>query len=356
MPKEVYHRLREQLDQYSFGFPATESGIELKILERLFTEEEAEMFLLLTLELETPEDLAARTGRGPEAAASLLDRMAEKGLIFRLRKGEAVKYGATPFVAGIMEFQLPTLDRELAEMLDQYHEHGFHAAITEGAASFLRPIPVNRSLDVSNHVTTHDDARDIIRQAKLVAVADCICRVQHGLLDQGCGKPLEVCFLFGSNARYYIDRGMARQVSVEEGLDIQSRAEEAGLVTQPGTSQNPGGMCNCCGDCCGVLRALNRHPRPAEKVFSNYFAAVDQDLCTACETCLDRCQMGALSINDDDAAEVNLDRCIGCGLCVTTCPEEALRLEPKPEDQRRTPPLNSREQALMVARMRGLVP
>ena len=38
MPSQVYYDLRDQLDQYSVGFPATESGVEMRILEKLFTE------------------------------------------------------------------------------------------------------------------------------------------------------------------------------------------------------------------------------------------------------------------------------------------------------------------------------
>ena len=50
-PSEVYEKLQKKLDQYSCGFPLTESGVEFKILERIFTEEEAEMFLGLSLQL-----------------------------------------------------------------------------------------------------------------------------------------------------------------------------------------------------------------------------------------------------------------------------------------------------------------
>lgn len=39
MPSKIYYELREQLDQYSVGFPTTTSGVEKKILEKLFTEE-----------------------------------------------------------------------------------------------------------------------------------------------------------------------------------------------------------------------------------------------------------------------------------------------------------------------------
>ena len=69
----VYEKLREQLDQYSIGFPATESGLELKILRKLFTEEEAGLFLLLTMSLETPDSVAARTGRDLGETEALLE-------------------------------------------------------------------------------------------------------------------------------------------------------------------------------------------------------------------------------------------------------------------------------------------
>ncbi|MEX2706541.1 MAG: hypothetical protein Q6352_015015 [Candidatus Freyrarchaeum guaymaensis] len=41
MSDEPYLRLREFLDQFPLGFPKTPSGVEIKILKRLFTEEEA---------------------------------------------------------------------------------------------------------------------------------------------------------------------------------------------------------------------------------------------------------------------------------------------------------------------------
>ena len=55
MAEDVYSLLREQLDQYSIGFPATESGVELRILRKLFTAEEAAMYLRLSLLLEWVE-------------------------------------------------------------------------------------------------------------------------------------------------------------------------------------------------------------------------------------------------------------------------------------------------------------
>ncbi len=161
--------------------------------------------------------------------------------------------------------------------------------------------------------------------------------------------------MFGSMGQYYLDRGMGREISLDEAVEILARCRDAGLVTQPATAQNPAGMCNCCGDCCGVLRALNKHPAPAQLVFSNYRASVDEAACSGCETCLERCQMDALSMNDDEVVQLNPDRCVGCGLCVTECPTEALTLVAKSADQRRIPPANMAEQMMKMARKRGSI-
>lgn len=354
MPREVYPELQRQLDRYFLGFPATESGIELRVLEKLFSGEDAETFLVMTLQAEAPQEIAARLGRDPEELAARLDDMAERGLLFRSRTGKAVKYGAVPFLPGIWEFQLATMDRELAELLEQYDEQGMLRAKIDGAALFMRTVPVNKDVVVSHHIAAYDDAREVIRRAKTIALAECICRKEQGLIDHGCDKPREVCLLFGSSGQYYLDRGMGREVDVEEALRVLDQAQEAGLVTQLSTSQNPSGMCNCCGDCCVVLRALNRDPKPAEKVFSNYFAKLDADQCTACGSCVDRCQMAAITISDEGIAAIDPDRCIGCGLCAARCPQEALVLESKREDLCVTPPARSREQTMAMAERRGI--
>jgi Pyruvate/2-oxoacid:ferredoxin oxidoreductase delta subunit len=303
--------------------------------------------------LETPESVAERTGRDAKAAAALLGQMADKGLLFRWRLGDTVKYGAIPFVLGIYEYQLKSMDRQFARMFEDYLQEAFHKNLAALKPSILRTIPINRSVVVTHPVATYEDSREIIKKQKLIAVANCICRVQQDLIGNHCDKPLEVCFSFGSAAQYYIELGMGREITTEEALEILDRCEEAGLVAQPGNIQNPGGMCNCCGDCCPLLRMIKKYPRPVEMVSSNYYAVVDVDECTACETCLERCQIGAISINEDAVALINRDRCIGCGLCVTTCPTKALRLEVKPEDQRYTPPEKGRDLIEEMARRRG---
>ena len=312
------------------------------------------MFLELTPRLEPAESVAERLDRPADAVATQLEDMSRRGLLFRLQRDDSLRYGAIPFVHGLFEFQVARLDPKLAQMVEQYMQEAFVDTMIEGAEAFLRTVPVQQSIDADHNVAAFDDACEILRNTKKIVVAECICRKQKGLVDQGCDRPLEACFLFGSMGQYYLDHDMGRRIDADEAIRILTEAQNAGLVTQPATSQNPGGMCNCCGDCCGVLQALNKHPRPAEIVFSNHYAEVDQDACTGCEVCADRCQMGALKMNDDALAQLDAYRCIGCGLCVTTCPAEALRLVPKSAEKLRTPPSNTAEQMMLMAQKRGI--
>jgi len=354
MADDIFRELQKRLDGYSLGFPATDSGIEIEILKKLFTEEDAEMFLSLTQKLETPEDVAGRLGRPTDEIAEQLSSMYKRGLLFRLKKGDTARYGTIPFVHGLFEFQVAYLDSHMADLVEKYTQEGFHNAVSTGARAFLRTVPVQRTIEVLHNVAAYEDASEILRKAGKIVVTDCICRKQKRLIDQGCDKPLEACFMFGSMGQYYVDRNMGREIGVDEAIRILTEAQEAGLVTQPATAVNPAGMCNCCGDCCGVLTSLKRHPKPAEMVFSNYFAEVNQDECSGCETCLERCQMEALKMNEYQLAEINLDRCIGCGLCAAACPEEAIQLIPKPEPLRRTPPENSAGQMKFMAETRNI--
>jgi Pyruvate/2-oxoacid:ferredoxin oxidoreductase delta subunit len=355
MSENLFRQLQRKLDQYSMGFPETKSGIELKILGYMFSEDDANMFLSMSHQLESPESVASRLNQPPDEVAAHLDDMAERGLLFRLKKGDLVRYAAIPFVHGLFEFQVKNLNRDFVEMVERYFEEGFDGAIRDGAEYFLRTVPIHQSVDVSSTVAAYEDAVEILRAKENIVVTDCICRKSREMLDASCDKPVEVCFMFGSMGQYYLDRKIGRKVDTDEAIEILLKCHEAGLVTQPATAQNPGGMCNCCGDCCGVLRVLNKHPKPAEIVFSNHYAVVDADQCTGCETCIDRCQMEAITIGDDGVSEVNRDRCIGCGLCVTTCSSGALELVPKHREEHREPPVSTAEQMMLMAKKRGVI-
>ncbi|MFP4225702.1 MAG: 4Fe-4S binding protein [Desulfobacterales bacterium] len=348
----IYEQLRQRLDDMATGFPATQDGIEIRILEKLFTPADAKMFLMMSPMLEAPDSVAERLNLPEADTADHLEDMASRGLLFRQKKGDQVRYAAVPFVVGIFEFQLNRVNADLARDVAAYYEAALGKTFQSWSTPVMRTIPINTELVNEWPVFPYEDALNIIDSQKRIALAPCICRTMARKAGEGCDKPLEACFLFGSHASYYVDNGMGRYIDKDEAKAIIKRNDEAGLIMQPFNSQHVGGMCSCCGCCCGMLRSLKKQASPAEAVKSNYYARVDEALCSGCETCMERCQMDAIAMQAD-VAVVDLNRCIGCGLCVSTCPTEAMELVKKAEDALYLPPETGMETYIRIARERG---
>lgn len=334
MAKDVYIRLREHLDKMPVGYPPTESGVEIRLLQRLFTVEEAQVTLCLSALPEPLERIHRRArpiGFSLEKVETILERLLSKGVIEGQEIDQKRHYSKSIFVVGMYERQLRNLTKELQEDFLQYADEGFAEALHSKGTTQLRTIPINVSILPERIVGTYDSARDLVlRSEGPFAVMDCICRNGMDLLDQPCSqtKVRETCLTLGNVAQRCVEREMARFVSQDEMLALLEQADEEGMVLQPQNSQDPGFICCCCGCCCGVLTTAKRFPRPAEYFTTNYFVEIDPDLCLECGTCVTRCQMEALRV-DGTATKVLLDRCIGCGLCVSTCPSEAIRLRQK---------------------------
>jgi Na+-translocating ferredoxin:NAD+ oxidoreductase RNF subunit RnfB len=337
---DVYYRLRERLNEYSLGFGTTESGVELRLLQKLFTEDEAEMYLCLSGDLQTAEEVAKKAKLDPGGTETMLRRMSEKGLTFpKLSKeaGQPSYFAAAPYVHGILEHQLNRMDVELAELLEEHFQAG---PVTRGPSG-LRTIPVNAAVTKGLTVAPYDDVKEVLQKKDRIAIADCVCNKWQRTRGETCSQPREVCMLFDFYGEYYVDLGFGRWISQDEVLARLDDWREGGLVTQFSNSENPEALCNCCPNCCGTLRGMKRLPFPGLILPHNYYAVVETEACTACELCVERCSMDAISMQDEDVAAINLERCIGCGLCVSSCPEQALSLVLKDEDSILVPPERS---------------
>ena len=75
---DVYERLAKRLDELPQGYPATESGVEIKILQKIFSPEDAEMALKLSPIPETAEAVAERLGKSVSEIRPVLDDMVKK--------------------------------------------------------------------------------------------------------------------------------------------------------------------------------------------------------------------------------------------------------------------------------------
>jgi Na+-translocating ferredoxin:NAD+ oxidoreductase subunit B len=336
---DVYARLADALDKLPHGFPATPDGIEIEILQRIFTPEDAAMALRLKPIPETARQVARRLRRPADEVTATLDAMCERGQIFSLWQRGRRYYGLAPFIVGIYEFQLERLDREMAELFERYAPT--LAATLGGAAPALaRVIPVNRRIDARAEILPYDDLRAMLERCRSFRVADCICRKESALVGKPCHHTSETCMSFSPEPDAYRDLPeWGREVTREEALALLDRVEEEGLVHCTYNFQRgPFFVCNCCSCCCGFLRGLSEHGAPFMLARSNSVAAIDPETCIVCGECRDaRCPVAAISETDDGMA-VDGERCIGCGVCVLTCPTESIQFEPRPEAEQLTPP------------------
>lgn len=352
MAIDVYERLAQHLDDLPAGFPRTESGVEIRILRRLFTPEDAELALHLTLIPEEPRVVARRAKIPVNEAARQLREMEKKGLIIGIpQESKPPLYMASQAVVGFWEAQVNKLDPDIVQDVEDYLDTLMEQSFWRGSPQ-MRTIPVNKSISIQNVVMPYERVEELVRAHKTFAVLNCICRQGMHTIGKGCDKPEESCLTLGMAADSVIRKGQGRAISLEETLAILQRAEEAGLVLQPANAKNPLFICTCCGCCCGVLRTLKRYPVPASIVASAFFANLNVDTCKGCGTCLERCQMEAISLTDGKAA-LDLNRCIGCGLCVSTCPTDSLSLVRKPKAKQPYVPKNIIDTNIKLGKARG---
>jgi electron transport complex protein RnfB len=233
MTEDVYRRLAAKLDAMPNGFPATDSGVELELLAKIFTPEEAALAAELRMTLEPASDIAARNGGDPKHTYNSLKAMVRKGQIRVSRRDRELVFGLMPFVVGIYEEQLPRLDKELAILIEQYFQAA-QGTFTSHPPSVHRVIPVEEAVPAGIEIFPYERATQLLEGAKAWAVRECICRLQQHLVGKGCERPTENCLVFAPVAGAFDHSHVSRPISKEEAFRILREAEDAGLVHSPG--------------------------------------------------------------------------------------------------------------------------
>lgn len=307
------------------GFPRTSSGVEIKILKKLFTEEEAKIAVLLTLFPEETGQIARRTGLEEKGLEGKLESMSKKGLIFRARRGGKTYYNAVPFMIGLYEYSVEKVDKELALLFKEYYDTAYLEEMGASNVPGFKVLPIAETIPVDMVLFPFLKLKEDVKAARKIAVADCICRKEAQLTGEGCNHPREVCLSFGAAAEYYIENGMGREVTAEEAIEILEETDRAGLVHAGANTKHLSNICNCCPCCCVSMKGITTKGYDKHKYLNALFeAVVDAEKCSGCEDCRDRCPVGA--ITQEDTAKVNRRKCLGCGLCASICPSEAITL------------------------------
>jgi H+/Na+-translocating ferredoxin:NAD+ oxidoreductase subunit B len=329
----AFEQLADALDRLPNGFPRTPTGVEVRILKKIFSPEEAHLASQMTGKFEQVDEISKRIEMPVEDIKKLLFQMLRRGLVWYEKIEGARCFRLAPFVVGLYEAQLDLMDHELAHLVEDYMTNG-------GAAGIMKPQPaLHRVLPAQDTVKTewilpYEDVRAILMAAKTYSVRDCICRVEQEYLGRRCEYPVHMCLSF-SNLERSPQEG---DISREEALEVLNRSEEVGLVhTVSNVMKDIGYVCNCCSCCCGILRGITDFGIQNSVAYANYYAVIDPELCVGCGDCIERCQVHAIS-DAGGVSVVDRDRCIGCGLCVSGCPNDVARLERRPEAERIQPP------------------
>jgi electron transport complex protein RnfB len=334
MADDIFDQLAAALDDLPNAFPRTESGVELRMLKKIFTTDEATIAAKLNGEYRPVEIIAMNIGMTPKQAQGELLALARKALVWFKKKDGELSFRLAPFVVGIYEAQLKNLDHEFSHLFEQYMlEAG--KEIMKYDPALHRALPAI-SLAKSEWILPYDDVRAIIDKAKIYSVRDCICRVQQGLIGKGCDMPRHNCLMMSPKER----PPRPGDISKDEALAILDEAEAVGLVHCVSNQQAElTYICNCCGCCCTILRGITEWGIANSVAYANYYAVIDPDLCTNCGECINRCQVKAIS-EIKGVSTVDGNRCIGCGLCVTGCPEKVARLVRKADNEIVHPPID----------------
>ncbi|MFW6333981.1 MAG: 4Fe-4S ferredoxin, partial [Desulfosalsimonas sp.] len=248
MAREIYKKLARVLDTLPNGFPPTEEGTEIRLLEKIFEPDEAELFCELKLTFETAEQIAERTGRPVEELAPKLETMREKGQIFGVELEGVRLYKMLPWAFGIYEFQMPRMDREMAELCNEY-EDVFGSQFYSQKPQLMQVIPIESEVSGDHEALSYERVSSIIENSESLMYFDCVCKKEKALLGEPCDRPVQVCTAYAPvpgifENNHFGGKTMTRQ----EAYELLEMTEKEGLVHLTWNIKSGHYfICNCCG-------------------------------------------------------------------------------------------------------------
>jgi ferredoxin len=218
---------------------------------------------------------------------------------------------------------------------------GFIKRKESGAPGAHRVVPAHKALQASpdikpEQILWYEDMEQILRRSERTIFMMCGCR---GLWRK-CDSPIDVCLQVqyptpgerrNRESTQFIKP--PKESTFEQALAIIDDCEDRGLVHIPLNTSHGDLFCNCCDDCCMVINPLLHRGKVHEILSpSRYRAKVNQELCSGCQTCIDRCKFDAIEMQKVPGSKklkssIINEHCMGCGVCVITCPNKALTLE-----------------------------
>jgi Pyruvate/2-oxoacid:ferredoxin oxidoreductase delta subunit len=342
---DIYERLADALDALPHGFARTPSGVEIRLIKMAFTPEEVWLAGQMNRNPETAAEVANRVGRDVAQVGKTLESLIPRRLVRLDSPGMAApglapqavgekRYRLGPFLVGWYEANMRLLDKDFAELFEQFVIEGGGERIFAPRPGVLGVVPVRGSmkpeyierephLDIDAHFQRHGR----------FLVIPCVCKREMEVLHgQSCKKPMKRCGFIGLPPQTPLGENVLDR---EEASELLGRLEKMGHVhlafygfTMGAESPQFVGTCNCCACCCGVFHGQTLAGVAEGPQKSNYRAVVDPEECISCGVCLERCPVDAIANDQNNKALVERAKCIGCGVCVIGCPTDAIELVP----------------------------
>ena len=366
--KNSYTQLSDRLNLFPQGAPPTE--LLFQILKILFSEKEAELVSTLPIKPFTADKASRIWKMDLNSSRKVLDELASRAILVDVEHNGETQYVLPPPMAGFFEFSMMRLrddidQKVLAELFYQYmnvEEDFIRDLFTDGETQLGRTFVHEPVLSAENalHVLDYERASEVIKTATYRGIGICYCRHKMEHMDRACDAPQDICMTFNNTASSLIRHDVAREVSVEECLDLLQVAYEHNLVQfGENVQEKVNFICNCCGCCCEAMIAARKFAIMNPVHTTNFLPEVDEENCTGCGKCVSACPVEAMTLVSANhptrpklkKAWLNEDLCLGCGVCVRNCSVDALHLQER--QARVITPLDGTHRAVMMAVERG---
>jgi Na+-translocating ferredoxin:NAD+ oxidoreductase RNF subunit RnfB len=335
----IEEALKGHLERVGVGYAKSDAFIEF--LRQSLTNEELEVILGLPaqvppFEVEEVDTIAQRVGMEPKKAEEALEGLSAKGLAYKKTTDSGKPgYGFIQWAFGFPQIFFwkgeKTPQSEKASEIFNFEDVSIleKSRGTENTRSY-RYVPIEKAVDYTMQgVLPYEQMTGIVERSEVIAVAHCPCRMAHEIAgNRECNHTLENCLKFNDMARFIIDKGIGREISKEEAIEIIKKTEEEGLIhfvdnCQEDVHHN----CNCCPCCCWNVAPIKKRIVPRDYIMDTYFLRItENEACTGCEACVDACPLDIITM-EDGYPLAELDICIGCGVCLYPCPTGAAKLK-----------------------------